>query len=186
MPFSDYTKRIARRKAHYRCVGCHEPFVDVHHIIPESKDGSNKLDNAAPLCAGCHDAYGNNPDKRRQIREMRDFWYDVCRTRYASSDVSTFKRLDELYEMTKTVKDDQAKVLKEIKSTLSGALASSARYVGESTSLNEVTTDSGYITSGAMLSENVYANVNCRKCGTHIGLLVGTNKCPNCGNPIGA
>lgn len=33
------------------------------------------LANAAPLCASCHDLYGGNPEKRRQMREMRDHWW---------------------------------------------------------------------------------------------------------------
>ena len=51
LPFSDSVKTRARKLAHYRCVICHEPFVDVHHIVRESESGSNDLDNAAALCA---------------------------------------------------------------------------------------------------------------------------------------
>ena len=35
------------------------------------------MDNAAPLCSRCHDLYGGNPEKRKQIRQMRDNWYEM-------------------------------------------------------------------------------------------------------------
>jgi len=54
--------------------------------IPRLKRPDN-LDNAAPLCGSCHDLFGRNPDKRKQIREMRDFWWEVCEKRNANPDV---------------------------------------------------------------------------------------------------
>ena len=188
MPFSEKVKKQAREKAHFRCVICHEPFVDVHHIILESEGGPNTLDNAAALCAGCHDDYGNNPDKRKQIKGMRDLWYDICEKRYAKLDIGAYEKLNELYEMTKTVKEDQkkyAEILKEIKDTVCGTLSGAEDSVGKAETLENVVTTSGYLTSsGTKLGENVYANVNCPSCGTRIGLLVGTDKCPTCGRPI--
>ena len=81
MAFSEKTKMEAKRRAAFRCVICQKPFVEIHHIIPQHVGGSDELSNAAPLCAGCHDLYGDNPSKRKQIREMRDFWYDVVQKR---------------------------------------------------------------------------------------------------------
>src|SRR5262249_22533251 len=37
-----------------------------------------RLRTRAPLCPSCHDTYGGNPDKRKWIREMRDFWWEFC------------------------------------------------------------------------------------------------------------
>jgi rubrerythrin len=187
LPFPETVKAEARRKAHFRCVICHEPFVDVHHMIRESEGGPNTLENAAPLCAKCHDDYGNNPDKRKQIKGMRDLWYDICEKRYSESDIKDYEKLNELYEMTKTVQKDQVKsqeILREIKNTMSGLLNATEDSIKKSGTLNDVITTSGYVTSGTKLGSNVYANVNCRNCGTSIGLLVGTDKCPNCGMPI--
>ncbi len=81
MAFSEALKRRVREKAAYHCVICHKPFVEVHHIIPQSEGGPDTENNAAPLCAGCHDLYGGNPEKRKQIREMRDYWYRVMEQR---------------------------------------------------------------------------------------------------------
>lgn len=82
MAFSEKTKMEAKRKANFRCVVCHDKFVEVHHILPQVEGGDDSLDNAAPLCAGCHDLYGANPQKRKQIREMRDHWYELMEKRY--------------------------------------------------------------------------------------------------------
>jgi hypothetical protein len=79
MPFSESLKEKVRKRTHHRCCICREvPFIEVHHIIPESEGGPNTGENAAPLCAGCHDLYGNDPQRRKQIREMRDQWYEIC------------------------------------------------------------------------------------------------------------
>jgi hypothetical protein len=52
-------------------------FVEIHHIIPQAEGGPDVEDNAAPLCASCHSAYGANPVKRRDIRDARDLWYEI-------------------------------------------------------------------------------------------------------------
>ena len=82
MAFSERTKKIVKQKACFRCAICHNPFVEIHHIIPREEGGHDTEDNAAPLCAACHDLYGGNPDKRKQIREMRDHWYELMERRY--------------------------------------------------------------------------------------------------------
>jgi hypothetical protein len=45
--------------------------------------------------------------------------------------------------------------------------------------------DAGIVTA-TRLGENVFGNVYCRRCKMHIGMLVGSSKCPSCGAPIGA
>src|SRR6266508_3020093 len=78
MPFPESVKIEAKQRANYRCVVCHQPWVEVHHIHPEAQGGPNTLDNAAPLCGSCHTLYGGNPDLRKQLREMRDWWWQRC------------------------------------------------------------------------------------------------------------
>lgn len=82
MAFSEKVKLKAKRKSCFRCVICHKPFVEIHHIIPQTEGGGDTIDNAAPLCAYCHDLFGGNPEKRKQIREMRDHWFDQMERRY--------------------------------------------------------------------------------------------------------
>ncbi|MBA1337167.1 MAG: hypothetical protein HPY66_3603 [Firmicutes bacterium] len=76
MPFSERVKLEAKQKAGFRCCICYKLFVEVHHITPESEDGANTIENAAPLCASCHDLFGGNPEKRKQIRQMWDYWWE--------------------------------------------------------------------------------------------------------------
>lgn len=78
MPFPHSVILEARKRARFRCVACQDLFVEVHHIQPESEGGSQQLDNAAPLCGSCHNKFGKNPTLRRQLREMRDAWWQEC------------------------------------------------------------------------------------------------------------
>ena len=77
MPFSEKVKLKAKRKSNFRCCICNKVLVEIHHIIPEAEGGLNTIDNAAPLCASCHDLFGGNPEKRKQIRQMRDYWWEL-------------------------------------------------------------------------------------------------------------
>lgn len=77
MPFSEKVKLEAKAKSKFRCCICYKPFVEIHHIVPEASGGLDTIDNAAPLCASCHDLFGGNPEKRKQIKQMRDHWWDT-------------------------------------------------------------------------------------------------------------
>ena len=83
MAFSESLKKHVRQRAHYRCCLDQAVLVEVHHIVPQGEGGSDDEDNAAPLCASCHEKYGANPTKRKWIREARDWWYETCEKRYA-------------------------------------------------------------------------------------------------------
>jgi hypothetical protein len=56
--------------------------------------GSDDIDNAAPLCQNCHARFGANPEKRTEIRQMREFWYDVVKEKY-HGDQSAIEKLNE-------------------------------------------------------------------------------------------
>src|SRR5437867_13338071 len=79
MDFPESVKLDAKRRANFQCVICRRSvFLHVHHIIPQEEGGPGDLDNAAPLCVECHDLYGNDPTKRKWIREARDWWWAHC------------------------------------------------------------------------------------------------------------
>lgn len=82
MAFTEALKLAVKKKAHFRCCLCHAYDIEVHHIIPEGKDGPDTEENAAPLCGSCHNIYGGNPDKRKYLREARDHWYELCDKRF--------------------------------------------------------------------------------------------------------
>ncbi len=82
MAFTEALKIRIRQKAHYCCCLCHRLEIEIHHIIPQAEGGLDDDDNAAPLCASCHETYGANPQKRKFIREARDHWYEVCANRF--------------------------------------------------------------------------------------------------------
>jgi len=77
MAFTEKLKKEVMNLADGKCVICHEPFVEIHHIIPQNESGPDTIENAAPLCAGCHDKYGDSPSKRKQIIEFRERWYQI-------------------------------------------------------------------------------------------------------------
>ena len=72
-----------------------EVGVDIHHIVPQAEGGPDDIDNAAPLCQNCHARFGANPQKRKQICEMRDWWYDVVKTKYPTGDQAAVEKLNE-------------------------------------------------------------------------------------------
>ncbi|MDR0591346.1 MAG: HNH endonuclease [Candidatus Nomurabacteria bacterium] len=94
MAFSEKLKLEVKKKAAFRCVICHEPFVEVHHIVPKKEGGTDAADNAAPLCATHHDLFGDNPSKRKQIREMRDHWYRVIESYVRDGKLEPIQPLD--------------------------------------------------------------------------------------------
>ncbi len=53
-------RRQVLKRDHYTCQGCGISekgcyrSLDVHHIVPVSKGGSNKLDNLITVCPKCH------------------------------------------------------------------------------------------------------------------------------------
>ena len=80
--FPEATKEAVKKKAGFQCCRCRNVGIQVHHILPQGEGGSNDIDNAAPLCPNCHDYYGANPVKRKEITQMRDWWYECIERMY--------------------------------------------------------------------------------------------------------
>ena len=110
MPFSQAVKLQVKRKADFRCCRCHEVGIDIHHIVPEAQGGPSDIDNAAPLCQNCHDRFGANPEKRKEIRQMRDWWYEIVQEKY-HEDQSRFEKLNEtILEIQRTQVSNKVEV----------------------------------------------------------------------------
>lgn len=80
MPFSEATQLDAKQRSHYACVWCQrtDQFIEVHHIVPQEENGSDTIDNAAPLGPNCHSLIGSSFEIRRQLRERRGWWWQHC------------------------------------------------------------------------------------------------------------
>jgi len=82
MAFVESVRLRVLERAHFRCCMCQKVAgVQVHHINSQAQGGDDSEDNAAPLCPSCHVDFGDNPRKRKEIRQMRDWWYRLCESR---------------------------------------------------------------------------------------------------------
>lgn len=186
MAFSEAIKLEVKRKAAFQCCRCKEIGVEVHHIVPEEDGGPDEIDNAAPLCPSCHDNFGGNPDKRNEIRQMRDWWYDVIAEQYKQAKLQNYEPINEKIEALQKALQNQQKITDRQQQEFMIELDNlkTKNTISQSDSFSQIKTKTtGYI-SATTLSDRVHANFHCRKCNTQIGLLVGINTCPNCGEPI--
>lgn len=110
MAFKEKLKKEVRIKSDGCCVICHKPFVEIHHIKPQEEGGADTFDNAAALCARCHDIYGANPTKRKQIKEKRDSWYQMVEAKKTSKIIER----NRVYEKIKIVHKAKPKSDKKI------------------------------------------------------------------------
>jgi len=153
MGFSESTRIEAKRRAHFQCVICKSPFVQVHHIKPQAAGGSDELDNAAPLCGSCHDQYGANPAKHKTIREMRDFWWEFCAKREAMLSMEAeFEKLDTLQEQFEAQSRDTQRTnatLEEIKTILDRLLNDKIKAVNLATNFAEIVRAAGNVALSA-------------------------------------
>ena len=90
MPFPNSVKEEALVRSRRCCCVCHEfagLYTNVHHIVPESNDGSNDLENSIVLCLRCHGEAGHynvqHPigDKYspKELGRHRDEWWEWCK-----------------------------------------------------------------------------------------------------------
>lgn len=183
--FSEKTKIEVKEKAAFRCCRCQRIGIHVHHILPKEKGGSNNDDNAAPLCPSCHDYFGDNPKKRKEIKQMRNWWYKQIEKQFPDNK-EHLKKLEEINSKIEDVKQNQIG-LDDLKDSLREL---SDDTINNMTLRTAVVTASGIANTSAAsisstkLGHKVHANMSCHKCGTSIGLLIGTNNCPNCGEII--
>jgi hypothetical protein len=170
MPFSEKIKLEAKRKAAFQCCICRQVVVgsEVHHITPEEYGGLSDLDNAALLCPNCHTAYGNDPEKRKEIRHRRDWWYEQVEKMYPPQGFGPgiFQKLEEI---TKNL--DGLSSLEEIK-TLFKDLSNEA--------IDKVTPANANATASTLINTLVPTTSG----GSPYGLLISSGQevleCPRC------
>lgn len=184
MSFSEQLKLRVKRRSAFMCCRCRAIGIEVHHILPEAEGGPDTEDNAAPLCPNCHTWFGDNPIKRKEIGQMRDWWYEVCETNYGGED-KTAKRLDELLAEIRdqSAREEQRQAaLDEIRQVLQRLNAENQP--DDTDTPAEVSEKVDRIVTATRLGDRVYANVQCKRCNSYTGLLVGSNTCPTCGEPL--
>jgi len=106
--FPESVKLEARKLAAFKCCYCRDRAGDhVHHIVPKEEGGLGALDNAIFLCVQCHTDYGHRADKRVQLRQARDHWYETAAKKYGPAGLEQLARLDDMA----TKRDVQAVVV---------------------------------------------------------------------------
>lgn len=89
MPFPNKVKEETLVKSRRCCCICNEfagVYVNVHHIVPESKKGPNTIENAIVLCLKCHGEVGHYNEKHPigkkysvdELKNHRDNWWEWC------------------------------------------------------------------------------------------------------------
>jgi hypothetical protein len=174
MPFTENLKSEVKKLAAFRCCRCHEIGIEVHHITPQANGGSDNKDNAAPLCPNCHTNFGGNTERRKNIRQMRDWWYEVVKEKYHEGQ----EKWEKINNLLIEVKDGNDKKWSELESQLQG-LQTDIQQMQNNTQNAIQHRANEYITA-TRLADRVHANFQCKKCRTAIGLMIGSNECPNC------
>jgi hypothetical protein len=130
MPFTENLKLEVKRRSAFRCCMCEQFLgsVQVHHIEPQSDGGSDNFENAAPLCASCHDIFGNNRDKRKFIIQKRDWWYEICKNRYGSSALFDPDQLGQVITAVNNVTAEMSELKKILKSMTINGLPTSDKF----------------------------------------------------------
>ena len=177
MPFPESVKLEAKQQANFRCVVCHEPWVEVHHIIPQADQGPDTIDNAAPLCGSCHNRYGGNRDLQKQLTEMRDHWWQRCSEAVSEPGyVQMSKNLDELRGKYVSGQADQNRLLGEVKDLLLGRLRSAQTAIESASSVSDVLATSSSMSTGVAYTGGTEV---CPKCGAISP--GGFSQCGSCG-----
>ncbi len=166
MAFSDEIRQEAKRRSYFCCCVCRQPFVEAHHIIPQSEDGPDTLDNAAALCGACHTLFGANPDLRKQLRLLRNaLWERYEKTPWPLL-LERNRRLDELVAvfLQGPSPTAQGRLMADIRTVLSKFHEETAHQVAGTMAPRDLQAASGVALPAAVL-ENLPATVPCPSCG---------------------
>ena len=118
MAFSEKIKNKVKEKADFKCCRCKHISFEVHHIIPQCLGGEDSLSNAAPLCPNCHTDFGANPEKRKEITQMRDIWYKRVEWMYARNPTANNLVLSEINCKLEAISAKQDSALVDLKEDL--------------------------------------------------------------------
>jgi predicted Zn-ribbon and HTH transcriptional regulator len=176
-------QKEAKEKSAFKCCLCHlKQGTHVHHIDPPNKGGFNEIENAAPMCAGCHDEYGHDPSKRKHIRWARDWWFKLVEINYTPLQLEEIRTIAEVHK-------GKAEELESIKSQLKALSNQSIEKMTADTapsvasSIFSFTGDAfiGQVmgTRNKFESGTVQKMPFCKKCGNVYFASI-NNRCPHC------
>ena len=176
--FPESVKEEARKQAGFKCCYCRERVGDeVHHLLPREEGGLGVLENAILLCAQCHTDYGHRPDKRKQLRQARDDWYEIVKDRQRPADHAVLERLQDL-----ATKQDIEQLKIEVGGLFNTFMAS---FIHGSTSSQQVVNVASIMANSIVYPPTVVQspvfNRQCIKCGKPYTATNFTDPCPNCG-----
>jgi len=179
MPFSESIKEEVKRKAAFRCCRCQQIGVAVHHILPEKDGGIDDISNAAPLCPNCHDYFGANPIKRKEITQMRDWWNEKAEKMFPSQGAG-LETLDEINRKLDGIRKGISDVseLRPILKSLSDRLIDSITPSTASIAASGILNLPPFRIEGTGHVSNI-----CSRCGAEV--MEWHENCPNCGAKIG-
>jgi len=175
MPFSEKIKLEVKHRSAFRCCRCQKIGIDVHHIIPEGLGGSDDFDNAAPLCQNCHDRLGANPEKRKEIRQMRDWWYRLCDKQYDAAGRLHEEKINEINDTVINIQKGQENLIPTLVNELRVLFdASAANIKGPASALFAT----GIVASSTGFTMGV---PTCRECGRSTTIFT-DGLCSDCYN----
>lgn len=184
MPSRDPIENDVLRRAQFKCVACHAPFVEVHHITPLSEGGTHTVDNLAVLCQACHAIYGANPAYKEQIKQMRDNRYDVCEKRFSNLNLEFAEQVNAMYDTLQAATPDQPRyqdTFEDIKETILGFMSGTASAVGQASTFEEIIAASG--PTGPAVFNPPGQNEFCPKC-NRLTSNDGRGHCTVCGTRL--
>lgn len=186
MAFSEDLKLKVKKKAMFKCCRCQAIGAQVHHIDPQHENGEDTIDNAAPLCPNCHTWFGDNPLKKKEIKQMRDNWYETVDRMYSGQASEIVPLVEKINKSLEEVKEKQSTDITEIKNMLKEV---SNRAIDNMTlGTANMTASNVVMASGASLSNVDLSDVSkimtCPECNNVIMYKNIDNPCPNCGSAL--
>lgn len=180
MAFDQKIINQVKEKAAFKCCRCQSIGIEVHHIIPQKNHGPDTFDNAAPLCPNCHTWFGDNHVKRKEITQMRDWWYKKVEELYSPQTVN-YQLLNDINTKIEALAINQDKALVDLKKTL--------MKVANNT-IEQMTAGTARITASNIANATIASpspspsfpipQENCMYC--HSGLVEFGELCPSCGD----
>ncbi len=196
MPFNEAIKKEVKEKAAFKCCMCQSIGVHIHHIIPEEDGGPSVIENAAPLCPSCHDKFGANRAKQKEITLMRDWWFKTVEKTFPdnSQNYNLLSEINSKVEHLQLGANEGKTSIEDLKSSL--------RTLSE-TVINNMTAGTAVMTASSLSSlasispspspspsfappgsESELDSSYCPNCQNLLYFVPATGLCPHCGNIV--